>query len=334
MDNTFIISHLQREIGGKQHVCTTACVTQPIRVHIHERDDGEHIRWSKNNQPWMNKTTFKRSLQYVFVCQSSRTVHHCTRDCTLEPVANSDYTLGCPVSGVQWDNETEVVRSWKLTSKCVPCIVSDKRDPNMYSRDVDGNVMPMTLNIKDELCRRTVYRMLRLLVCSQQRIAHELEKYRMGKQSALKQVNRYVKYAKKNGFVNVCTVMNIYTTECFRRPNFLRIMTTYTQELEMYTSKLYPTIMRLWKIMFNPRVFTFDVFVPAMLYIMQRGIRLNNIAVIEPYHVLEIILPDANVLDEFGITKSTFTQTKNAIRASVRKLLENVSTQNLRKMLH
>ncbi len=92
--------------------------------------------------------------------------------------------------------------------------------------------------------------------------------------------------------------------------------------------------MRLWKIMFKPRVFTFDIFVPAMLYIMQRGIRVNEEEVVEPYDVLEIILPDANVLDEFGIIKSTFTQTKNAIRASVRNILESMSVEDLKKKLH
>ena len=333
MDDSFIISHLQQKIGGTRHICTKDCVTRPLRVHVHEKD-GEHIRWAGNNQPWMNKSTFKRSLKYVFVCQSSRTVHHCTRECTLEPVPNNDHTLVCPVSGVQWDNETEVVRSWKLTSKCVPCIVSDKRDPNMYSRDVDGNVISDTLNIKDESCKRTVHKILRLLVCSQQRKAHELEKFRIGKQNALKQVNRYVKYSKKNGFVNACTAMNIYTTECFRRPNFVRIMSIYEPKLEKYTSDIYPIIMRLWKIMFKPRVFTFDIFVPAMLYIMQRGIRVNEEEVVEPYDVLEIILPDANVLDEFGIIKSTFTQTKNAIRASVRNILESMTVEDLKKKLH
>lgn len=332
MNDTFIINHIQRKLGGTPHICTDKCITRSLRVHIHEKD-GEHIRWAGNNKPWMNKSTFKRALQYVFVCQSSRTVHHCTRNCNLEPIPNNDHTLVCPVSGVQWDNETEVVRSWKLTSKCVPCIVSDKRDPNMFSRDDDGNVSSVTLNIKDESCKRTVHKILQLLVCSQRRKVHELEKFRIGRQNALKQINRYTKYAKKKGFMNACTAMNIYTSECFRRPNFLRIMHLYEPHLEEYTAHLYPIIMRFWKLMFKPRVFTFDVFVPAMLYIMQRGICVNTVEVIEPYPVLEIILPDANVLDEFNIVKSTFTQTKNAIRAAVRNMLNHTSTETLKQNL-
>merc|ERR1711871_435992 len=103
----------------------------------------------------------------------------------------------------------------------------------MYSRDMYGNVTSATLNIKDESCKRTVQKILHLLVCSQRRKSHELEKFKMGKQNALKQVNRYVKYAKKKGVVNISTAMNIYTTECFKRPNFLRIMHLYKDKLEV-----------------------------------------------------------------------------------------------------
>ena len=132
MNDAYIISHIQHKLGGKPHICTSKCKTQAINVHIHEKD-GQHIRWAGNNQPWMTKKTFVRALQYVFVCKETRTVHHCTESCALEPVANDDHTLACPVSGVQWNNETEVVRSWKLTSKCIPTIISDKRDPNMFN---------------------------------------------------------------------------------------------------------------------------------------------------------------------------------------------------------
>ena len=332
MNDSAIIAHLQSKIGGAPHVCTKDCTTSAMRVHVHEKD-GQHIRWSGNNQPWMCKATFVRSLRYVYVCHKTRTIHHCTRECALEPVPNDDHTLVCPVSGVQWDNETEVVRSWKLTSKCIPSIVSDKRDPNMYSRDADGVVQSRTLNIKDESCRRAVHSALHMLVCSQRRKAHELEKFKSNKQHAMKQVNRYIKYAKQRGVINVCTAMNIYTTECFRRSNFLRVMHVYEPHIEKYTQRLYPVIMKFWTFTSNPRMFTFDTFVPAMLYIMQRGIMVDGVYVVEPTEVLEIILPDANVLDEFDIAKSTFTQTKNAIRASVRTILKKIDAKSFKESL-
>ena len=107
MNDVHVIHHIQSKIGGVPHVCTEACCTQAMHVHIHKKDGIEHIRWSGNNKPWMCKDTFVRGLKYVFICKKTGTIHHCTEECSLEPVPNDDHTLACPVSGVQWNNETE-----------------------------------------------------------------------------------------------------------------------------------------------------------------------------------------------------------------------------------
>ena len=139
MEDSVVIRHIQSKIGGTPSRLHTA-VPSKANQRAYTRKDGFHIRWSGNNQPWMNKGNFLRALSYVYVCEGTGTVHHCTEHCPLERIANDDHTLVCPVSGVQWNNESEVVRSWKLTSKCVPTITADKRDPNMYSRAADGTV--------------------------------------------------------------------------------------------------------------------------------------------------------------------------------------------------
>ena len=201
MQDSVVIRQIQSEIGGTPHVCTNQCQVSQINVHIHE-NDGFHIRWSGNNQPWMDKSTFRRALQYVYVCESTGTVHHCTDDCTLEPISNDDHTLVCPVSGVQWNNEAEVVRSWKLTSKCVPSITADKRDPNMYSRAADGTVGGHTLNIKNEECKNEVKKFLELFITSHARKTQELEKYKQNYASAIKMANKFIKHSKKEGLIN------------------------------------------------------------------------------------------------------------------------------------
>ena len=334
MNDSYIIKHIQSRIGGNPHVCTEKCDTRPINVHIHEKDGVQHIRWSGNNKAWMNKNNFVRALKYVFVCTQTHTVHHCTETCCLDPVPNDDHTLACPVSGVQWNNETEVVRSWKLTSKCIPTIVSDKRDPNMFSRNKDGTVTNATLNIKDESCKRQVQKTLKLLVCSHRRKCQELEKFKHGRQAGVKQMNRYIKHCRDNRkCVNVRTMINIMNTETFSKPIFLRIMDKYEHSIDKYTEDVCPVIVNLWNIVEMPRQIAFEVFVPAMLYILQRGISVDSVIIIPKYDVFEIILPDANTLDDFEIAKSTFTQTKNTIRMCIRKLLKTHSIDELRKLL-
>lgn len=334
MNDGHIISHIQSRIGGKPHVCTSECCTQSMHVHVHKKDGLEHIRWSGNNKSWMNKGNFVRALKYVFICKKSGTVHHCTEECNLEPVPNDDHTLACPVSGVQWNNETEVVRSWKLTSKCVPTIVSDKRDPNMFSRTKDGKVTNITLNIKDESCKREVQRTLVLLVCSHRRKCQELEKFHHGRQMGIKQVNRYMKHCRDNGrCIVACTMLNIYITETFSKPIFLRIMARFEPQIGKITDDVYPIIVKLWNVVDMPRQIAFDIFVPAMLYILQRGIRVDGNVIISKYELFDTILPDANTLDDFGIAKSTFTQTKNTIRMCIRKLLHQYSVTELKELL-
>lgn len=334
MNDAQIISHIQTRIGGAPHTCTSECRTQSMNVHIHKKDGTEHIRWSGNNQSWMDQSTFSRGLKYVFICKKTGTVHHCTNECALEAVPNDDHTLACPVSGVQWNNETEVVRSWKLTSKCVPTIICDKRDPNMYSRTKDGMVSAQTLNIKDESCKREVHRTLVLLVCSHRRKCQELEKFYHGRQRAVKHVNRYIKKCRDNGkCIIACRMLNILVTDTYSTPIFLRIMSRFESKIQGITDSVYPIIVKLWNMVQMPRQIAFDVFVPAMLYILKRGMRVDGDIIIQRVDIFDTILPDANTLDEFGIAKSSFTQTKNTIRMCVRKLLKKYTVKDLRNIL-
>lgn len=333
MDDSVVISHLQENIRGKPHVCTRDCRARQINVHIHEKD-GIHIRWSRNNQSWMNKGNFLRALSYVYVCEGTGTVHHCTEHCPLERIANDDHTLVCPLSGVQWNNESEVVRSWKLTSKCVPTITADKRDPNMYSRAADGTVGVTTLNIKNEECKRDVKKFLELFVTSHARKTQELEKYKQNYASAIKMANKFIKHQKKDGLINVCTLQNIITTETYAKPIFLRVMRFYADRLDTLAEEVSPIILKIWNLVIVPRQIAFSLFVPAMLFLLQRGIAVDSVVLVEKNHLLDRILPDANTLNDFGVNKSNFTQTKNTIRAAIRALLKKHTLAEIQDMIN
>jgi len=150
----------------------------------------------------------------------------------------------------------------------------------------------------------------------------------------IKHVNRYIKHCKDNGkCVIACTMMNILVTETYAKPIFLRIMSRFESQIESITDSVYPIIVKLWNIVEMPRQIAFDIFVPAMLYILQRGISVDKNIIIGRYEIFDTILPDANTLDDFGIAKSTFTQTKNTIRMCIRKLLKQYSVDELRQIL-
>ena len=138
MDDTRIVSYIRSILKGDEtHVCSARCEVAPLRVHLHEKD-GLHVRWVMNNKPWMNRSNFVRAVHNIFVCKKTRCVHLCDQNCSLEKITTEDYCVVCPVSGIQRNNDCEVVESWKLNSKSMPNISTDKRDPNMYSKCCSG----------------------------------------------------------------------------------------------------------------------------------------------------------------------------------------------------
>ena len=110
-------------------------------------------------------------------------------------------------------------------------------------------------------------------------------------------------------------------------------MHVYKDKLDDITEKIYPIIISVWKQVEVPRQIPFDLFVPAMLYILQRGVHVDSEEIVQSVHELNIILPDANTLNDFDIPKSSFTQTKNTIRMCIRRMLKKNSVQQVKQIL-
>ena len=71
-----------------------------------------------------------------------------------------------------------------------------------------------------------------------------------------------------------------------------------------------------------------------MLFLLQRGIAVDSVVLVGKNHLLDRILPDANTLNDFGVSKSSFTQTKNTIRAAIRALLKKHTLEQIRKIIN
>lgn len=204
----------------------------------------------------------------------------------------------------------------------------------MYSRGADGTVRAGTLNIKSEECKRAVKKFLQLFVTSHVRKTQELEKYKQNYLSAIKMGNKFLKHSKKNGLINICTLQNIITTETFSKPIFLRVMRFYVNKLDALAEEISSIILNIWNIVIVPRQIAFHFFVPAMLFLLQRGIAVNKVVLVKKNHLLDCILPDANTLNDYGVAKSTFTQTKNSIRMAIRSLLKKHSLIEIKNMIN
>ena len=111
-------------------------------------------------------------------------------------------------------------------------------------------------------------------------------------------------------------------------------MRFYVDKLDALAEEISPIILKIWNLVIVPRQIAFSLFVPAMLFLLQRGIAVDSVVLVEKNHLLDRILPDANTLNDFSVSKSSFTQTKNSIRASIRALLKKNSLQEIREMIN
>mgnify|MGYP004409426027 CR=1 FL=1 len=325
-------------IRPDQHVCSEGCDIIVPKIYIHKLDGKEHIHWQfKPKEPWMTDQTLVRRVENIYVCKGTRSVHHCHAECTAPKITNCEHCLVCPISGLQWDNSTEEIKSWKLAAKCAPTLTVDKRDPNMFLRNVDGtlNNSSETLNVHVHQQTQEVKELLELMLFSFTRIRIELTKYVEGMRNANKALNKYKRECThKKKPKNVSHMSVIYLHAKFRRPNFLRIM----DRCKLHKGELFDRIanqvvgMHLCMTLHHKMVAPFRTFACACIYLMKYGLQ-HDEWIIPKEPAFASMLPEANVLGMFKIEKPLFTQTKNQILEAVRNLLSLHDPSTVKRML-
>ena len=126
MDDEYV-AELPKLIQPQEHVCTETCDIVVPKIYIYAKDGKEVIHFQfQPKQPWMDDTTLVRRVHSIYVCKATRSVHRCHANCCMPKITNSEHCLVCPISGLQWDNSTEEIKSWKLAAKCAPAMTVDK----------------------------------------------------------------------------------------------------------------------------------------------------------------------------------------------------------------
>jgi len=314
IDDKDVANQLQRMMKKTAgHVCSEQCtIENPIAVVV-QRGSNQTIMWEWNKPLPSDKLI--RRVNNIYVCKKNKNVHLCTSECSNK-IMNQEHCLICPISGMQWNNDTERTRSWKNTAKCMPTITTIKSDPNRFCRDVNGSVISGSQNLTIQACKMEVEDLLFRMLFSQIRKQSEFSKYLDACSGAHKRINKYSRYCILNNKpVNVSTMTTLYTNAVFQRPNYFRIEQTINREsvYREYTSLL----VVYWKTILPS--FMFSLFIPSCLYLMRSGVSVNGIPIIKRCPDLEKLLPEASTLDLYGIQKATFTHTKNIILKEIRK---------------
>lgn len=314
IDDEDVANHLQNMMKRtNDHTCSEHCtIENPLAIVI-ERNSKQMVLWEWNKPQHSDKLI--RRIDNIYVCKKNKIVHLCTKDCSNK-IMNSEHCMICPISGMQWNNDTERTRSWRNTAKCMPTIITIKSDPNLFCRDDNGSVISGSQNLTVQACKIEVEQLLHKMLFSQIRKQSEFSKYLDACSGAHKRINKYSRHCiQNNDPVNISTMATLYTNAVFKQPNFFRMEQTINTE-KLY-SKYTILLVTYWKILLPS--FMFSLFIPSCLYLMRSGVYINDIPVIGRCTELERILPEASTLDLYGIQKATFTHTKNIILSEIRK---------------
>ena len=338
MQDEYVYDQLVALLKPDTHACTEKCDVVSPKIEIHKKDGKEYIYFQfQKKQPWMDDSTLVRRVENMYICKQTRSVHHCHAECSAPKITNSEHCLVCPISGLQWDNSTEDVKSWKLAAKCTRTLTVDKRDPNMFFRNNDGTLTnsSATLNVHTHQQEQEMYKLLDTLIFSNVRIRIELAKYVEGVRNATKELNKYRRFCtQKKKPKNISKMATIYLHAKFRRPNFLRRIDKSKQtrdeifkRVSRYVIRFHANMNRQLKIPAN-----FRTFACACVYLMKQGLY-HGAWVIPKEPAFAFMLPEANVLSLFDIEKPLFTQSKNQILEFIRNLLPTHSGEDVLRII-
>jgi len=330
-----VASHLTSLIKTpvSEHVCNCkTCDIENLIVEIHKSNDRYCIVCKYFKSPWPTSVdTFVQRYYNIYVCKNTGKIHCCHSACDGGRITNDDNCQVCVISGVQY--ESVMVRSWQISSRCVPTIVQDKRDPNMFSRGEDGRVKNTGIhNIKITNCVMICGDILKRLLFSRKRMQSEMHKHREGRKESEKVVNKYRRYCDRNEKPRVymnSVVLYMHTMK--RKPMFTRLILKTPDDQEEIIKRYTMELIAYWKMFIHKTIphnstFSFKIFVPACLYIMRNGLFIHGTYIIKKSRYLESALPEANGLHMYSINKPTLTNGQKHIVRAIRDTVESKKT--------
>ena len=154
----------------------------------------------------------------------------------------------------------------------------------------------------------------------------EQRKYADQKLEAERAVVRHMKGRSKVYFTDI---VRIYVNTIRARRIFFALVPKNVDPKKVSQSYA-KRICSLWRIVVqrtrlgqkSPNTFSFANFVCPALYMMRRGLFVGGVEVIKADKFLNTLLPEANTLDYYDVSKSNFTQTKNNILRSFRESVD------------
>ena len=274
-------------IGNKQnqqHVCTEFCCNHPS---------------------WATENNFTGAIMDVFVNPAKQLCHVCNGvQCGAKHVF-TDGLSTCTISGLQFTQE-KWINSFKLNHE--------------YHRTSSSTVRVETALLKD-----TAKKLIQKFLFSKTRLRAEQKKAFDTRKEVRKMWVKEKREFQKNK--QTPNAMHFITKAYFlkhkRSPRTYKVPDASTQEIiyEFYSQKICTMFSKL-KTLTNFCIESIGVaHVTALLYLMRRGLVLNDTAIIPKDYYLETSLPTCNALDLYDISKTHFTNAKTLICSAIREAI-------------
>ena len=165
------------------------------------------------------------------------------------------------------------------------------------------------------------------LLFSERRMQYERDRLNMCNETSRRTAQRHVRECCRTGtplFLQDITDIFLINRDRLRSMAYMKKYKTRVQQIN--ACKLFAKrVQRLWMLLSahinSPH--SFQTAVAAVLYLMRRGVACDGVMVIPSYPLMADALPDAHAIKEVGVHRRQFTNIKNQISTTIRKLVDN-----------
>lgn len=267
--------------------------------------------------------TALHQYHHLYVCLVSGEPHWCSDRC--EHRVRDEYGYVCRMSGRR--TESAITDTW-IPQYRISATSQESKDPkSLGQRSVKVKNGSIVKSIgHDDYAAEVVFKLL----FSPTRMYAEQRKFADQKVESEKAVLRYMKEVGSDGEpAHYLKMLEIYIHTMRSRRIFFALVPKCSNAESL--SKLYAKkICSFWRVITqktpfgqaSPNTFSFINFVCPSLYMMRRGLIIANVHVVPRCQLLSTLLPEANTLDAYKVSKPMFTQTKNNILKALREAVD------------
>ncbi len=260
--------------------------------------------YCSNHPTWCSKKNLTTRITDVYM-SNYHNIHICSENCDAKKVFSDGFQT-CMLSGLRY--------------ACTNWVNSYKR-LHEYHR-----TSSTTVRVETSVLRACAKKLIVRLLFSDVRIQAEKKRIFDLKKEIQKAWIKHKRHCDKHKtVVRLSDLLVMASNAVNKKINKKYILPTQeTQELitNFYIDRICEFYLKLRSLtnfaVHNAQNSVGDAFCTAVLFVMRSGLRIDDFNVVPKDFFLDIILPEANSLDNFNIHKTHFTAARNNISAAIR----------------